>query len=101
MVELYLFFIIAFRSLKEVQTRVCVCVCVCVCVSVCLGPSVCVSLRVCLCVCVSVFVQEGERGREKVGGILLHLLGFSLMSRNKPSGNILLPVHDLSSFSFL
>ena len=97
MVELYLFFIIAFRSLKEVQTRVCMCVCVCL--SVCLGPSVCVSL--CVCVCVSVFVQEGERGREKVGGILLHLLGFSLMSRNKPSGNILLPVHDLFSFSFL
>ena len=89
MVELYLFFIIAFRSLKEVQTRVWVC----------LGPSVCVSLHV--CVSVSVFVQQGERGREKEGGILLHLLGFSLMSRNKPSGNILIHVHDLFSFSFL
>ena len=97
MVELYLFFIIAFRSLKEVQTRVCMCVSVCLSVWV----QVSVYLCVCVCVCVSVFVPEGERGREKVGGILLHLLGFSLMSRNKPSGNILLPVHDLFSFSFL
>ena len=61
MVELYLFFIIAFRSLKEVQTRVCMCVCVCL--SVCLGPSVCVSLCVCVCVCPCLYKKErgGER----------------------------------------
>lgn len=91
MVELYLFFYYCLQISKR-STDPCVCVCVC------LGPSVCVSLHV--CVSLSVFVQ-GERGREKEGGILLHLLGFSLMSRNKPSGNILLPVHDLFSFSFL
>ena len=94
MVELYLFFIIAFRSVKEVQTSVCVCVCVCVCVWV----QVSVFLCVCVCVCVRVCTR---RGRERERGILLHLLGFSLMSRNKPSENILLPVHDLFSFSFL
>lgn len=92
MVELYLFFIIVFRSLKEVQTHVCVCVCV--------SGSECLCFFACVCVCVCVCTRRRE-GREKEGGILLHLLGFSLMSRNKPSGNILLPVHDLFSFSFL
>ena len=47
--------------------------------------SLCVYLCVSVCLCVYTRGEEGEREKR---GILLHLLGFSLMSRNKPSGNI-------------
>ena len=67
MVELYLFFIIAFRYLKEVQTRVCVCVCVCMCVCVCVWVRVSVFLCMCVCLCLCLYNKErgGERKREE------------------------------------